>query len=74
MSLVKETIAVSAGTAVIGLIVSTLWMRASDGEWPTRHILVSVGLSLLVTGALVHLLAEVSGVNKWYCKHGAACQ
>lgn len=74
MSLVKETAVVGIATAVVGLIVSTLWMRLGEGKAPSQRTLYNVGLSLFVTGALVHLLAEASGVNKWYCKNGAACQ
>lgn len=29
---------------------------------------------LFLTGVTIHLSAEVSGVNKWYCKNGAACR
>jgi len=31
-------------------------------------------LKLFVTGFAVHFLCEVSGINKWYCKNGAACK
>jgi hypothetical protein len=30
-------------------------------------------LTLLISGALTHLLFELIGGNKYYCKHGGAC-
>lgn len=72
--LAKEIIAVGFATAIVGLVVSTVWMRVSEGEWPSARIQVSVAASLFVTGALVHSLAEYRGVNKWYCKNGVACR
>jgi hypothetical protein len=29
--------------------------------------------STVIIGILVHLLCEFSGINKWYCKNGNAC-
>ena len=31
-------------------------------------------LTLFVSGVLVHVLFDLLGGNKWYCKHGMACQ
>lgn len=28
---------------------------------------------LFFTGVIVHLICEVVGLNKWYCKNGVAC-
>jgi len=72
--LIKEIAAVGLATVVVGLVVSTLWMRASSGKWPSGGIQLSVAGSLFVTGALVHIIAEYMGVNKWYCKNGVACK
>jgi len=30
-------------------------------------------MSLFLTGFLLHLFCEFSGINKWYCKNGVAC-
>lgn len=30
-------------------------------------------LSLFIAGLLFHLTCEILGINKWYCKNGAAC-
>lgn len=28
---------------------------------------------LFITGIIVHILCEIVGLNRWYCKNGAAC-
>lgn len=33
-----------------------------------------LGMILFLTGVAVHLIAEWSGVNRWYCKNGSACK
>lgn len=70
----KETFFIALSTMVVGLVISTLWMRATDGDWPECHIQYSVAASLLLTGASVHILAQYFGINKWYCKNGIACK
>jgi hypothetical protein len=30
-------------------------------------------IATFVTGAILHLLCEFSGINRWYCKNGNAC-
>ena len=37
-----------------------------------KNIKMSLGFFLL--GVLTHLFCELSGINKWYCKKGIACQ
>lgn len=39
-------------------------------EWNKNHVME---ISLFLTGVLVHLVCEYSGLNKWYCAEGAAC-
>jgi hypothetical protein len=70
-----EALIVAVATAVLGFIIATLFMLPSKkfsfkkyDFWP------QVILAFFVTGFLIHLLCEVSGVNKWYCKHGNACR
>lgn len=29
--------------------------------------------TLFLTGVLVHLICELTGINNWYCKNGNAC-
>lgn len=37
-----------------------------------KNIKMSLGFFLL--GVLTHLFCEITGINKWYCKKGIACQ
>jgi hypothetical protein len=30
--------------------------------------------SFFITGVLVHLICQYSGINKWYCTNGNACK
>jgi hypothetical protein len=30
--------------------------------------------SLFLTGFLLHILCEYTGLNKWYCKNGNSCK
>ena len=30
-------------------------------------------VSLFLLGFGFHLVCEITGINRWYCKHGAAC-
>jgi len=34
----------------------------------------NVALSFFLTGALLHIIFEALGWNKWYCKNGNACK
>ena len=66
-SFLMELLVVGIATAIVGLMVMSVLPKLFNNQ------LANVGLALFVTGLLVHLLAEVSGVNKWYCKNGYAC-
>lgn len=61
-------------TVVVGLLISYCTMYVVNPEtvkdfdhWK------SVIISFFITGFLIHLLCEYSGINKWYCKYGNAC-
>ena len=40
-------------------------------EWNKNHIME---ISLFITGFMIHILCEYSGINKWYCTGGVACK
>lgn len=73
--LLIEAIIIGLVTAVVGTIVSTLFMLTSKSfSWKKYTFWPRVFLSYLVSGFLIHLLFEITGSNKWYCKHGTACR
>ena len=59
----------------VGYGVSKFWYSVElpeiCKEWNEFY---EMELSLFLTGFLGHLLFEVTGVNRWYCKHGHACK
>jgi nitric oxide reductase large subunit len=75
MGLLGEILMVGLATAVVGFIVSTLFMYIFANNFSVKkyHFWWQVVLSYFVTGCLIHIICEVTGVNKWYCKNGAAC-
>ena len=40
-------------------------------EWNKNYIME---ISLFVTAICAHIILELSGINKFYCMHGVACQ
>ena len=77
LRLIIEAIAVGIITVVVGYIITWIISNVNDEaksvnkEWNKNHIME---LALFLTGACVHLLCEVSGINSWYCENGLACQ
>lgn len=70
-----EALTVGIATAIIGFIISTLFMLPSKNfSFKKYHFWPQVILAFFITGILIHLLCEVSGINKWYCKNGVACR
>ena len=76
MSFVYEILAVGVGTAIIGFIISTFLMYIFSKKFSMKkyHFWWQVVISYFLTGCLVHIICEYSGVNRWYCKHGSACK
>ena len=75
MKFVYEMLAVGFITAIIGFIISTLFMYKFSPDFTIKKYKFwwQVVLSLFITGCIVHVICEYTGVNKWYCKHGRAC-
>lgn len=40
------------------------------GTWNKFY---SMEITLFMTGFLLHLFSEFSGINRWYCNNGVAC-
>lgn len=76
MQFAGEVIVVGLMTALVGFIISSLMMvlLAKDFSVKKYHFWWQVLLSYFITGCLIHLLCEASGINHWYCANGVACR
>lgn len=76
MHYLQEALFVGLLTGIVGLIVSTAMMVLfeCDFQWKKYTFWHWVLLSYMITGFLIHVLCEKTLLNKWYCKHGYACQ
>jgi cytochrome c oxidase assembly factor CtaG len=66
-----EAFVVGILNLIFGFVVSYLLMgeqAKAFKHWP------GVLLGFFISGILVHLFCEFSGINKQYCKTGNACQ
>ena len=77
-SLIVEAVVVGfmvliGGTLVSRLLASSFSVKlpAVCKNWNKHHLME---ISLFLTGFFVHLLCEMVGFNKWYCKQGHACR
>ena len=71
MSLSAEVIFVGVLVVVIGLVLHMV------GSYFQRHDMNNMWVytsHLFAIGVLTHLICEGSGLNKYYCKNGVACQ
>lgn len=77
MKLIIEAVVVGVIMVIMGTLVSNIIVllggsgsSSSSKDWNKNHIME---IALFFTGVSVHLLCEVLGINKWYCKNGNAC-
>jgi hypothetical protein len=75
MQFLLEVLSVGVLTAIIGFICSTALMYAftDNFSFEKYHFWWQVLLSYFLTGCLIHIICQVSGINKWYCENGVAC-
>ena len=71
LQLAFEAFIVGIINLVVGFIISYISM---GDKAKTFDHWTGVLLSFFITGVTIHLLCEVSGLNKKYCKHGNACK
>ena len=74
--LLMEAIAVGILLVPLGYLVLygsvELSKRYKSIDNMDKNIKMSLGFFLL--GMLTHIFCEFTGINKWYCKKGIACQ
>ncbi len=70
MNILFDALCVGIVTAIIGLLVSYCIMYMIDANsvknfdhwW-------SICASFFITGFLIEILGDITGINKWYCTH-----
>lgn len=76
--LLLEAFVVGGGLAILGIIISHIYLNyilKTKNELCLDIINNDKLIKLFfVSGFLFHLFCEFSGINKWYCKNGNACQ
>ena len=78
MNVLGEAVFVGLIVLVVGTLVSNVMrmftknsLPAVCKSWNKNHVME---IALFLTGFVAHLLLEALGLNKWYCKRGAACR
>ena len=74
--LLVEAVVVGVMVVIVGSAVGYVVGRVNSVDlpkvckkWNKNHVME---ISLFFTGAITHLLCEVSGINKYYIKNGYA--
>lgn len=75
--LIVEAVVVGIMTIIFGNIAGFLIGPLFKVDLPkvcsTWNKFYTMEITLFVTGVLIHLFCEYTGINKWYCKNGFAC-
>ncbi len=76
--LIMEAVSVGILTVIVGNIVALMVSAFLKADLPSVckdwNKYYAMEVSLFLTGVLIHLACEYSGINKWYCRNGVACQ
>ena len=78
MHFIIEAIFVGFITLIIGTLISKLSQKILNVQLPTpckdwnKNYIME--FSLFATGFAVHIVCELLGMNKWYCRNGDACK
>ena len=75
--LIIEAIVVGISIVISGTISSFIFSRFFKvelppvcKEWNKNYVME---ITLFFTGVFIHLIFELIGLNKWYCKNSFAC-
>jgi uncharacterized membrane protein required for colicin V production len=78
MQILKEAVVVGIATIAVGTIVGfivgkyfSVDLPEECKKWNKNHVME---ICLFFTGFFLHILCEYTGINKWYCTNGNACQ
>lgn len=78
VKIIIEALSVGILTVMIGNLVAVLVSGFVGADLPKVcndwNKYYAMEISLFLTGFLVHLVCEYSGINSWYCTNGVACQ
>ena len=59
---------------VVGIIITIIHLIITSFQFILiKDTYYNGALIMFLIGFLTHFISEISGVNKWYCKNGAAC-
>ncbi len=76
-NLIIEAVAVGVITVIFGnitaYIITPLFNIDLLDTYSSWNKIYAIQTTLFLTGFLIHLFCEFSGVNKWYCTNGFAC-
>ena len=71
-SLFIEAITVGFMVLIGGTILIHFLSYLFSVSYNNKHYVIEI--SLFLTGFLIHIICEFTGINKWYCKYGNACK
>ena len=79
LGIIIEAIFVGIITVIIGYMSKYILDKLYNMEekiniyesWNKNYIMEQ---NLFLTGFLIHIICQISGINTWYCKHGIACK
>ncbi len=77
MKLLIEAAVIGAALVVVQHVVCMLLKAINVLDEKVECNLLkmdSMTLAVFLSGATLHLVMELVGANKWYCKKGHACQ
>ena len=75
-TLLIEAGVVGLATIVVGVVVALSLKNLFKLNMPISHKNINKNnmvMLLFITGFLIHIICEFSGLNKWYCSNGHAC-